>query len=235
MQQEPFSQGIVGPGLTVDFDTGDWHFWGYPHRLELANEEKPGDYSTIFKLARRGQAANPPFESIDAPHAYRNGDSNYSISPGKREFFVGLSGKTFSLLARHNDSDRLGSIEILPFESADIATAQNTSRSIFDLLSAWLGVYYHVCLEAAAYITFRVDQMEKVVVFPNPYPVISIDDFIIKPYPVLFPFASLYAEGVKSNSVFYSFLCFFPRWPPQLLPAGATVNFTTRSRAFFVS
>jgi hypothetical protein len=211
METPPFDAGIVTPEKGLQIHT-DWHFWGYGQwgglRPSADHVYGPGVFSSIFMLSPMDRLVTPPFNRIDDPEAYLRGDSNYTIGDNP-ELVFGIDGKQYTVLFHKNAEDRLTAFQVSDFSAVNIGAAHNTSRSIFNMFSAWLGVYFHITLREGAAITFNKDRRETTVTFRTPYGTLPVGEILMKPFPVLWPFASLYSEGVRSNSRFYSFLCYF--------------------------
>lgn len=193
-----------------------WGVWGgliWRESLALKHDDR-GDvnYVVTIRLRRNDESA---FAQLRDGRFL--GDSELSLSDVElqREFSlparepVGLT----HVLLKENERDRLGSIILSIAACPNPFTAYRVSQTVFNTVAVAAGVQCHIPLRWNCTLIVRetVDEVRQLsyhIVAPVSYPDVAANLSFEMP-PALARLYSNYVEGLRANSPFYSFLCFF--------------------------
>jgi hypothetical protein len=180
----------------------------------------PKIYQARIRFGRSSDG-NPPMQGPFDWDGAANGDS-YLINPEPvNDFAIRMEGAHCSV--KFNAQNRLAYIELESVSATEIEQVLRFARKIANSLEFTMGMATNIPLFYDAIIARSVDRKESFVDTHPPVPTYSIGNgdsvWLRKPLRAV---ASLFLEGLRSNSPFYRFLCFFN--------VAARINDVTKSR-----
>jgi hypothetical protein len=178
----------------------------------------PGKYRVVFMLSRPGFSPVPEYEHSAAE--FLKGDSHLAITkpafiapdPEARKIKVRANTEDghFEFLGSPNEKGFLAKIESQPFDANDFEDAeQKAFRAVAPSLSNW-SVHLDIPLNIQQIDTIELHTEARRMLVISPHLQVP---FAVMPEPRLESefrhYASLYREGLNTNSAVYRFLCFY--------------------------
>jgi hypothetical protein len=199
----------------VEIPFGPWVVWGQPVRQFLRQNPFPTErkgltYSAYVRFVRDAKGAER-IQDASRPESFASGDSLVQLEPGL-DFItrVMVDGRSYDVNVHRNDLDRLAYAEIELIQANDAQSVINLARLCANSIAWSLSFATHVPLYWDTVMVKSSDNAEHIIEMLSPTPLTPVaqpDPTWL--HPSLRPFASLYADGLRSNSPFYQFLCFF--------------------------
>lgn len=208
------AKGIVS-GSTVQIPYAPWVLWGQPTEQYLRANPFPSSrtdikYEAWIRIVGSIGAA-PQIAAPTVPESYKDGDSLISLPPGyEYTFKLAAEGHVRDVKAMRNEHDRLAYLQIDSFLAESIDSALTVARVAANSLSWSMSFQNHTPLLYDAILVRSTDIAEVRISITSRAPTGTFnqpDDVWM--LPSLKPFISLYLEGLRSQSPFYRFLCFF--------------------------
>jgi len=206
----------VTSGSRIEIPYAPWVLWGQPVEQYLRANPFPsnrGDvkYEAWIRIVGASGDA-PQITDLTLPDSYKTGDSLVSLPPGYDFMFtVAAEGHVREVMAMRNAHDRLAYLQIDRFSAVSIDSALTVARVAVMSLSWSMSFASHAPLRHDAVLVRSMDKAEAKMEWNAHTPVAGFggqpDDVWM--LPALKPFISLYVEGMRGQSPFYRFLCFF--------------------------
>lgn len=204
----------VGPSDPLHLET-QWYDWGYKHTLIAQpyedDADEPDDYRVVVRLCRLNEIPADPIATADRVGDYLQGDSNYSFDEPFRKLTVGVGlSSSVNVIAVPNSEGRIAALDIGPLRVKNRGMAAMYGSAILNQFSAYLAVLYDVPLQEVAMVVLRSNNAVAQSTHRIAFPTVTVSEAPSFSVPsALTPLFAMYADGIKSESPFYSFLSFF--------------------------
>jgi hypothetical protein len=220
-----FQQLNVSGPTSVQLPWAPWpllnqwlQFFAREHGMEVPTGAKI--YQARIRFGRSSDG-NPPMQGPFDWDGAANGDSYLTNPVADSDFAVRMDGAHCAV--KFNAQNRMSYIELESVSASEIEFVLRFARKIANSLEFTMGMATNIPLFYDAIIARSLDRKESFLDVHPPVPTYSIGNgdniWLTKPLRAV---ASLFVEGLRSNSPFYRFLCFFN--------VAARINDVTKNR-----
>jgi hypothetical protein len=220
-----FQQVNVSGPTSVQLPWAPWplmnqwlQFFAREHGMDMP--VGPKLYRARIRFGRSADG-NPPMRGPFDWDGASNGDSYLTNPMPAAEFAIRMEGAHCAV--KFNTQNRMSHVELESVQAGDIDLVLRFAHKVANSLAFTMGMATNIPLFYDAILVRSHDGKESFLDAHTPVPTFNVGNgdniWLSKPLRAL---ASLFLEGLRSNSPFYRFLCFFN--------VASRVNDVTKSR-----
>jgi len=190
-----------------------WIMWGQPVNFYMSHDDISSDRVTSFRiinrLSRNIVSSADHQMALTRDEVAATGDSFYDPRLLAAPIQVNVHDRAITFSTIDNPEGHLAGFGSDEIEDISFDAAVNCARASANLLAISLSAATNIpCLFETVQVQ-SVDMRQQYTRVTLPYPTVVLTISSYKSLPAMEPFITLYAEGLRAQSPFYRFLCFF--------------------------